>query len=192
MELIEAVLNRRSVRQFKKDSVPKEVLEKLFERARWSPVAEAFRNYEYWVATGKLRDKLVGLIAKNTHHFREALGQLEKVQPDWAERAVKFYSNLGGAPVVIVVTMPRQDDDAWVAKWNHIRASLELMVLFYVIYAEGLGACGVALAPWVEEEIKKALKIGQDQEVLCALALGYPDESPTVPSHPQVPVHYVS
>jgi hypothetical protein len=192
MELIEAILNRRSVRQFKKKPVSREILEKLFERARWSPVAEAFRNYEYWVATGSRRDQLVSLISKNTHHFREALEQLEKTQPDKAARAVKFYSDLGNAPVVVVITVPSSDDDAWAAKWHHIRASLELMVLLYVIYAEGLGACGIALAPWVEEEIKKALKISPDCEVLCALALGYPDESPTVPSHPLAPVHYVS
>lgn len=191
MELSEAILNRRSVRQFKKKPVSKEVLEKLFERARWLPVAEIFRNYDYWVAAGKRCDQIVNLISKNTYHFQEALAQLKKVHPDKAEKAIEFYSNLGNAPVAIVVTVPCKDD-AWALKWYHIQASLKLTVLLYVIYAEGLGACGIALASWVEEEVKKVLKIGQDREVLCALALGYPDESPTVPPHPQVPVHYVS
>jgi nitroreductase len=45
MEVMEAIANRRSVRQFKSDPVPDSVLETLVEAARWAPSAD---NAQPW------------------------------------------------------------------------------------------------------------------------------------------------
>ncbi len=37
MELLEAVKTRRSIRAFKTDAVPQEIIKQILEAARWSP-----------------------------------------------------------------------------------------------------------------------------------------------------------
>jgi nitroreductase len=190
LEAEELIKRRRSIRRFKKDPVPKEKLESAFEIARWSPVAKAFREYEYYVLSGKKRNEAVEAISKNTVHLRDILDYLHGQDPEWAERATRFYSNLGDAPVIIVVVVPEGEDD-WGKKWQHIPVSTEITLLLLGLEKEGLGACGIALAPWVEEKLKEVLELNDKKEVLCAIAAGFPDESPEPPSHPRALTHYL-
>lgn len=191
MEFEELVKKRRSIRRFKKTPVPKEKIESAFEIARWSPVAKVFREYEYYVLSEKKRDEAVEIISKNTVHLRDILDYLKSQDPQWAERASHFYSNLGDAPVVIIIVIPEGEDE-WGRKWQHIPASTEITLLLLGLEKEGLGACGITLAPWVEEKLKETLEIGEGKEVLCALAVGFPDESPEAPPHPPAKTHYLT
>ncbi len=191
MEFEEAIRKRRSIRRFKKTSVPKEKIESAFEVAKWSPVAKIFREYEYYVLSGKKRDEAVEVIAKNTVHLRDILEYLESQDPEWTERASHFYSNLGGAPVVVIIVVPEGESE-WEKKWQYIPASTELTLFLLGLEKEGLGACGIALASWVEEKLKEILEVEKGKEILCALAVGFPDESPEPPPHPRAKTHYLS
>ncbi len=187
MELKEAILNRRAIRKYKSEPVPREKLEELFDLARWSPIANFLRVYEYYVVSGETRDKVVEAISKNTVHLRDLL---ERAEEEVKEKALDFYPDLGGAPHIIVITIPYSDDE-WERKWFVAVATLELMVLAYSALALGLGTCGVTCSPWVEKKIKEILKIPEEREVFCCVAVGYPDESPEPLPHNRVKVHYI-
>ena len=58
MDLIEAILSRRSVRNFKPDPVPAEVLTKLIETSRWSPSGSNTQPWEFLVLGGKVLEEV--------------------------------------------------------------------------------------------------------------------------------------
>jgi len=58
MEVIEAIRSRRSVRSFKPDPVPREVLEELIDTCRWAPSASNMQPWEFAIVGGKLIEEL--------------------------------------------------------------------------------------------------------------------------------------
>lgn len=58
MDIIDAILNRRSIRDFKPDPVPKEILKKILEIASRAPSAENTQPWEYTVITGNVLEKI--------------------------------------------------------------------------------------------------------------------------------------
>ncbi len=58
MDIIDAILNRRSIRDFKPDPVPKEILKKVLEIAGRAPSAENTQPWEFTVITGNVLDKI--------------------------------------------------------------------------------------------------------------------------------------
>ena len=58
MELIEAIRSRRSIRSFKPDPVPGEVLEKLLETCRWAPSAQNTQPWDLVVLSGQVMEKI--------------------------------------------------------------------------------------------------------------------------------------
>ena len=54
MEVIEAIRNRRSIRGFKPDPVPRKVLEELLETCRWAPSPRNMQTWELAILGGKV------------------------------------------------------------------------------------------------------------------------------------------
>ncbi len=187
MLLEEGIKTRRAIRKYKNKPVPKEKIEKIFDLVKWSPVANFFRVLDYYVVTGKKRDKLVNLISQNTLHLKDLL---EAVDEETRKKAIDFYSDLGRAPVLVIVTFPKVDN-SWDKKWMVAVASVEIMIFLLAAHNEGLGSCGVTFAPWVENEIAKEINLPDNREVFCGLTLGYPDEDPKPPERPQPKVTFI-
>jgi len=51
VEIIEALMTRRSIRRYKKDPVPPEMLEKILEAGRWAPSASNSQPWDFIVIT---------------------------------------------------------------------------------------------------------------------------------------------
>lgn len=60
MDIIEAIQTRRSIRSFKPDPVPREILEQLLLVSRWSPSGSNTQPWEVLVLTGKILDEVKG------------------------------------------------------------------------------------------------------------------------------------
>lgn len=58
MDVIEAILNRRSIRNFKSDPVSVEVLTKLIEISRWSPSGSNSQPWEVIILGGKVLEEI--------------------------------------------------------------------------------------------------------------------------------------
>ena len=57
MEVIETIRNRRCIRSFKPDPIPRKVLEKILEDCRWAPSASNTQPWEFAVLGGKMLDE---------------------------------------------------------------------------------------------------------------------------------------
>ncbi len=60
MELLAALKNRRSIRAFKTDPVPKEIISQILEAARWSPSWGNTQPWELVVVQGNKARELTG------------------------------------------------------------------------------------------------------------------------------------
>ena len=58
MSLETAVMSRRSVRGFQNKEVPQDLLNKVFDIARWAPSGTNIQPWQSYVASGATRDAL--------------------------------------------------------------------------------------------------------------------------------------
>lgn len=65
MDIIEAIQNRRSIRSFKPEPVPREVLERLIETSRWSPSGSNTQPWELAILGGKTLEEIKTRIVKD-------------------------------------------------------------------------------------------------------------------------------
>lgn len=187
VDLAEGIQKRRAIRKFKPTPIPRKLLKSMFDLAKWSPVASIFKVWDYTVVEGEARDRVANCICQNTTLLRDILSH---ATPDMMQKAIEYYRDVGGAPVIVVVTMP-QTRRAWDRKMTSISFGTELQTLLLAAFYLGLGACPVTMPPWVENETKKVLRIDESRDIVTAIALGYPDESPEPVPREAPTVRYV-
>ena len=61
MDVFEAIMNRRSIRRYKPDAVPRELAERMLDAARWAPSGSNIQPWRFIVIEDK---KILDLIRK--------------------------------------------------------------------------------------------------------------------------------
>ncbi|MBE9582314.1 MAG: nitroreductase family protein, partial [Proteobacteria bacterium] len=64
MDLYEAIKGRRSIRRFKPDPLPEDVLARILEMAIWAPSGMNLQNWHFVVITGDRKEALVEISSK--------------------------------------------------------------------------------------------------------------------------------
>lgn len=168
MEALECIKTRRSIRKFTKEAVNKDIIEKLTEYARYSPS---------W---------------KNSQTARYVAVASKDIKDNIAENAVNGFEKnrniIKSAPVLFVITTINgrsgfeKDGTFSTGKGNHWQsfdAGAAVQTLCLSACEMGLGS--VIMGIYDEEKVKEILKIPENQSVSALVALGYPDEQPTMP-----------
>jgi nitroreductase len=104
MEIIEAIRSRRSIRSFKSDPVPREVLEKLLEVCVWAPSTSNMQPWDLAVLGGKVieeaKDRLVERVkaewdsSRGTfRHTNPDIPNLELIEP-YLNRALALRNHI--------------------------------------------------------------------------------------------------
>ncbi len=178
MELREAILGRRSVRRYKPDPVPKEVIEDIMQHAIWAPSGMNRQNWYFIVATGKWRDEVVKICERA---YREYIGKkVEKVfqhKPKVIEETKSFFATLGNAPVVILA-FAEPGPESEKTDIQSVAAAIQNLLL--LAYEKGLGTCWMTGPISHAEEFKKLFGV-EDKNFVALITLGYPDETPKPP-----------
>ncbi len=175
--LLNFIKFRRSIRQFKKDPVPKEKLRKMIEAGRFTATGSNRQNVRYIVvedqlpqlrmlATQRLSDMMRQQATQNP--ALEALAQRwEKMLESEKEESGKNDRLFFQATAVILLVSDTMVDPALAA------SNMELMAA-----AQGLGAfyCGFFVrAAQGHEEISRILELEPGEEIRVCLAVGNPD-----------------
>ncbi|MCX5892767.1 MAG: nitroreductase family protein [Deltaproteobacteria bacterium] len=127
---------------------------------------------------GQVRDDFVALVSRAVKYL---LPRLKKANfPEAAQQQVmQFFNNLGGAPVVVAVTIFKATDTH--DSKSLIQSGAALMQnLLLAAAAEGLGTCWMTGANYLEDEILKFLG-KTNQELLAITPIGYPAKEPPAP-----------
>jgi nitroreductase len=106
MEVIDAIRSRRSIRSFKSDPVPREVLEDLLEVSRWAPNASNTQPWEFAVLGGKVLEEVKNrLVEKVKAEWDSSRGGFRTTNPDipfpalpepYVSRAVTLKAQIDG------------------------------------------------------------------------------------------------
>ena len=172
MEAIENILARRSVKKYKSDPVPKDLIEKIVEAGTYA-------------ASGLNRQAPI-ILAVTDKQVRDELSFLNAGK-DPFKRADPFYN----APCVLVVLA-----DKSVPTYLY-DGSLVMENMLLAAHALGLGACWIHRAKETFEmpegkEILKKLGIEGEYEGIGNCILGYPDcEYPAEKPRKENRVYYV-
>lgn len=173
MDAMQNLLNRRSIRQYKPDMIPQDVLERIIEAGVYAPTAMNRQSPIIIAVTNKeMRDRLSRMNAA-------VMGQDGSKDP--------FY----GAPVVLIVLASSE------LATRVYDGSLVMGNLMNAAYAEGIGSCWIhrAREEFETEEGKAILRdlgIEGDYEGIGHCILGYADcEHPAPRPRKENYVYYI-
>ena len=175
MDLYEAIHNRRSHRLYRPEMPPREALERVVHAGLWAPSGMNTQCWEITVLAGKARNGLVDLInlsLKKLVPIMQQAGVTETSQ----QRVAAFFKDLGGAPVVIAVTITKWEAPG-AGNFQSGAALMQNMLL--AAHAEGLGTCWMTAGSLVEKEVLEYLG-KPDQQLLAITPIGYSAKEPPV------------
>ncbi|NLI12972.1 nitroreductase family protein [Pelotomaculum propionicicum] len=201
MNLSEIIRDRRSIRKYQDREVPREVLSEILEDALWAPSGMNRQNWDVYVVRGEHKDKLLGAVARAGELFKPTLEKLFKEK--MVNITMKFFQDLGGAPVVLLVYMPKltyeiRPDMGASERYriehnrytNMLSAAALIQNLLLLAEAKGLGTCWMTAPKNAEELINEAMGI-TDKEIVSIIPLGYPDQSPPAPPRKADKIHWL-
>ncbi|MGL5347803.1 MAG: nitroreductase family protein [Peptostreptococcaceae bacterium] len=102
MNVLDTIYNRKSVRKFKNQPVPKEDILKMLEAATQAPSPKHQQNWNFVVLTNRdIINKMADIVTKS----HEELGELAKTEKDKKIHmsVIKYYTCFKNAPVVVMV-----------------------------------------------------------------------------------------
>jgi nitroreductase len=168
MEFFEVVYSRRSVRKYKPDMVPRDVLLKVLDAANWAPSGMDLQQWEFIVVSGIAIEQM-------GESYR---GVIEKLATGWEDERRKtflqFAVNFGGAPIVIVA-LTKASNNPVIRKMNLESVSAAFENLLLAACAEGLGSCWMMGPLYDEASIRRILDIPPEKEIVAITPIGYPD-----------------
>lgn len=199
MDVSEAVARRMSVRAFKPDPVPAEVVKELLEAAKQSPSGGNLQPWRVHVLAG---EPLKALTEKaKTRAFRgleepeydiypkdlwsplkdrrfqcgeDMYAILDIPREDKAARLAWFGRNVEffGAPVALFFTLDRRCGPP---QWSDVGMFMQTFMLLAV--ERGLGTCAQEFWATLPKTVGEAIGLDEDHMLFSGMALGYPDEA---------------
>lgn len=184
-EFKEIIVRRRSVRKFKKDTIPEQILNSILEAGRWAPSASNSQPWHFIVVTStETKSKIAQLSTKfSKEHWRR-----------FSPQQAKYIAARGGSwdksymveiPILLVVCCKLSESmrdelalgSVWMAVENILLAATD----------EGLGSCVYTFLNRKEEnELKSILRVNMADRIACIIQLGYTKTVPEAPSRKQL------
>jgi nitroreductase len=194
----EAILSRRSVRAFRPDPVPKEMVEELLAVAGRAPSGTNVQPWRVWVLAGEVRDRvsarMVDAYLRGGERRMQAPYNYYPVK--WREPYLSrrrkigwdLYGLLGigrhekdrmaaqharnfrffDAPVGLIFTIDR---DLELGSWLDYGMFLQNVML--AARSRGLDTCPQAAITQAHEILREELQLAESEQVVCGMSLGY-------------------
>jgi len=197
MDLLEAIRLRKSIRDYKPDPVPKEVLRDILDIATRSPSALNEQPWEITVVTGKVLEDikrgnvetlacgalpnpdvpmqlLTGVykerqveLAKQIFELMGIAREDKEKRAEWMQRGFRFFE----APAAIILSADRSIDES--------RTQFDLGIFSQTICLAalnyGLGTCIEVQGVMYPDVIRRFSGIPDSKRITMSIAIGYPD-----------------
>jgi nitroreductase len=197
MDVIECIKSRMSIRKYKHEPVPKELLEKIIDMARWSPSYKNSQPWEVVVISGEkkkeLSEFLVGLLEKGEEpcpdmpepdswppaieariselmQKRCEISGIDMSAPDVRKKAKIANFRFYGAPHGIFLFQ-----DAGLTPWSILDIGMFSQTLMLAAHACGLGTVPQAFLTDYAMHVKKFLGVPQSKRLVLGVSVGYAD-----------------
>ncbi len=194
MEIAHAIKERKSIRAFKPDPVPREKIEEVLNLALCAPSAINLQPWEITVVVGEERERLSRRLLKAYKEKRIACApgnvkplpsavtargaqSVEGMKPHLDAMGIAFDAfvnegscNFYGAPAAIIICI-----DSAFSKYNYVDIGLILGYLLLAAHGAGLSTCPIGLIVQYSEEIRDELNIPENKDVIIGVAIGQAD-----------------
>jgi nitroreductase len=172
---------RRSIRKYKADQVPREILERILSAGFQAPSGKNRQNWRFFVVQGKKKEAYLKYSQKSWQGIKDLLQK--RLKPSLYDFTERFFYTLGGAPVVIFCYSQNSPEERYLTSLGSVYMAVENMNLACVV--EGLGSCTMGAPLEIRNEVDEFLGVTDREdyrkgelELLCAVVLGYPDHQP--------------
>ena len=152
--MLDAIVNRRSIRRYAEAAIPDQLVEQLQEAMLRAPSSRNLQPWRFIFVTDP-----------------ELLDALSHARP-------KFADFIGSAPLGVVIVGDESASDCWIEDCSLAAAMLQIQATEL-----GLGTCWTQIRARDHEDgrpagtwIHKTLEIDPELRVLCMIAVGYPAE----------------
>jgi nitroreductase len=199
MTLEEAIRGRRSIRKFRRDPIPEEVLRDILDQSRWAPSWGNTQPWEFVVLTGDALEEY-----RKTKHRMMLAGEPftpEIPMPEvWPEQLKKRYVETGKI-ILAAMGIAREDKEGRNRLYENMallfdapclviacidaKSRLEyamldigliLQTLCLSAYDKGIGSCIMAVSIGYPALLRRIAAIGDDRRIVMGVAFGYPDQ----------------
>ncbi len=186
-DLLDFLRSRRSVRHFRQEQVPHEIIETILEVATFAPSAHHQQPWRFVVITdreGKLR-----LAQVITDQFRADAQRAAIPEAEIQARIERTMRRTGEAPVIILLLLDtsqvreQKDPSArqaeeWMAGQSVALAGLQLLL---AAHAEGLGGVWICWPLFAMRATCQVLDLPLEWKPQGMVFIGYPAEKPNAP-----------
>lgn len=187
MTTIEAIRKRRSIRKYKKDSIPEEVILELLDAARLAPSGCNAQPWRFRVVKDIDTKLQLAQAAYNQKFISEAPVVLVVCAniKQYLDKSVSGIHDLGKIGAVKNEIVEIIEDRVEKLRYLKVREIGPLIAVNVAIAVEhivlraldfDLGTCWVRLFDW--QKVKEIFNWDDDTYVVALLPIGYPDESP--------------
>jgi nitroreductase len=198
MDVRTAIKERRSIRRFKPDEVPKETIKEILEEARWSPSWGNTQPWEFFVLMGDPLERFKKGNSKLRMDERPTSPEIPMPEL-WPEALKKRYVGVGKS-VLSSSDIAREDKAArnkyygdmfslfgapcLIVSCIHSTLSREYAMLdiglinqtiCLLAHDRGLGTIMLAAAARYPHLLRSLLPIPADRTIVIGTAIGYPD-----------------
>lgn len=181
-EFYELVQSRKSIRQYKSDPVPKDVLERIFHQAAFhAPSGKNLQNWRFFIVQGKKRDEYLKYSQKSWLGIKDILQK--KLKPSLYSFTERFFFTLGNAPVLVFCYSLNTPEERHYTSIGSVYMAVQNINL--ACQVEGLGCCTMGAPLEIKKEVDEFLGVTElpeykagHLELLCGVVMGYPDHNP--------------
>jgi len=200
MDVMEAIKTRKSIRAYKPDSVPKEVLQQVVEAARHAVSWGNTQPWEFAILGGRVMEEVretlynkpstgegfapdipyptfSGVyeqrVAEIMGQIWEAFGAAPDNEAD-TQRVMAIMRRAFDAPNMIIAYMDRS-----LSSWSLLDMGAAIQLILVTAHDYGLGCCVMAATAGYPEDLRRILGIPDSKQIIVGISVGYPDmESP--------------
>lgn len=155
MSVLEAIQKRQSIRKYKEEPIPENILCRVLEAARLAPSGKNLQPWKFILVRDEALKKKLAIASAG--QFFIAKAPIVVVACGFPDNC---YSRLG----------------RYMKSWP-VDVAIALEHLILQAQEEGLGTCWIGA--FEEREVKAILHIPEDVKVLALTPLGYPDQEPS-------------
>jgi len=197
MDVTEAIKQRKSIRAFKPDPVPRDIIENIIEQALRAPSWANTQPWEFLVVSGKsLKEIQDGFAARGMQDptsevdrpyefpepYMERIRALapkdrkEFTKEEWEERSILNFRHYGASTCIyLLVDRSILQQSKGVNVWSMYDSGSAVQNIMLLATNYGLGTIAQAQAVVYPDIIRKVVKIPESKLVALGIAIGYPD-----------------
>ncbi len=181
--LRDVIFNRRSIRRYRPESVPHQIIEDLLQAAIWSPSAHNRQPWRFAVVeTQTQKEQLAQAMGARLRRDLTSDGVPTEVMEADAGRS---YLRITNSPVLIIMCLSMVDMDVYADERRNQQEYIMTVQsvamagqnILLAAYDVGLGACWMCAPLFCPDVVKDELKLPDDWQPQALLTIGYPAET---------------